>query len=256
MKKRAFEPIRRMLNENNSHDLPEKEMWILNKLLPKGSTVIDVGANIGYYCFYFEEISHCATIYAFEPIPSLYKNVKKWFPNIHLYPYAISDKNATAEIKIPYINKVKKETRAKLDDISEKDETGYKSIQIETKSLDHFLGTKLSELHLIKIDIEGHENAAIIGAKQLIEQFEPLIMVEIEARHHGGTINDSISLIHSLNYSITYFDLDLNRFVLVEKFNAEELQKESETNRHQYINNFICFKNGKTSIAELNSLVK
>jgi FkbM family methyltransferase len=42
----------------------------------------------------------------------------------------------------------------------------------------------------IKIDVEGHELAVINGATTLLTTQRPLLLIEIEARHHRLPRND------------------------------------------------------------------
>jgi FkbM family methyltransferase len=226
--------------------LPEKELLILYYLLNDNIVAVDIGANNGVYSYFFKEIKKANRVIAFEPLPHLYRKLKKWFGNIELYDCALSNKKTTTTIHIPIIKGKLYESRAKLDNIKEENEKGFENITIQTDTLDNVLAKlKLGSLDIIKIDIEGHELKAIEGGKKTISTFQPYLLVEIEARHHGGSIEDAISQISSLNYHAYFFNISNKRLEAYSEFNESKMQKMKDQNTFEYINNFIFFPDHK-----------
>lgn len=242
--------------QNDSKKLPpEKELLILQLFIDKSSVIIDIGANNGLYCYYFQDIIGAKEIYAFEPIPNLYLKLTKWFQDINFYPYAISDQILQSTLKIPYINNIKYDTRAKLDNLIEENETKYKEVEIQTNTLDNLFLSKLNSLDFIKIDIEGHELNAIIGAKELITKYHPVLMIEIEKRHHNTNFNKVIVTIESLGYDCYFFDLNLKKILPFKDFKFENHQNE-DLKHHNYINNFIFLPKNNYNLIELNNQIE
>lgn len=254
-KKRTFGSLEESIKKKEISKIPEKELLILDLFVDRSSTIIDVGANNGLYCYYFEEIIKVKNVFAFEPLPNLFKKLKKWFPNISIYQYAISNVKETTNIRIPYIGHVKYETRAKLDDLQEFNETKVKLLKIETTTLDTLFFNKNNSIDFIKIDIEGHESNAILGAKKLIEKDQPVLLVEIELRHHDNSIQPVIELIQNFDYQICFYDYYLNKLIDINHFQNEKNQNIQKACTYEYINNFICFHKSKFEIDSLNQLL-
>ena len=60
----------------------------------------------------------------------------------------------------------------------------FRRVNTKVGNLETFFREQnLSGLDYLKIDVEGNEEALLRGAWLLIEQFEPIIQIEIEKRH-------------------------------------------------------------------------
>jgi FkbM family methyltransferase len=254
-KNKAFAKIKHSLTKDSNENPLENELLILHLFLDKNSTIIDVGANNGLYCYYFQEVINCKKIIAFEPIPSLFKKLNIWFNNIDFFPYAISDINSITTLNIPYINDIKYETRAKLNSIKEKGETKVKKIQIETKTIDSIFLNKKNKIDFIKIDIEGHELSAIRGASELLKRDNPILMIEIEARHHLINFNSIISEINSIGYECFFFNKTEKELMPFSNFNLEIHQNLNSLEKI-YINNFLFFPINYDKISLINEKIK
>lgn len=252
-KKRFFSNLHKaFLNHKNIGLLPEKELLVLYFLLKEDHVAIDIGANNGAYCYFFKEIKKSKLVLAFEPLPNLFKKLKIWFKNIELYNLALSNKKEVAKIRIPIINDKLYESRAKLDNLKEENETGFKEIEIHIDTLDNiFMMSKLNQLDIIKIDIEGHELKAIEGALNTIKKFNPYLLVEIESRHHNNSIIEPINYICNLNYQAFYFNFKNKKIEPFSQYNVVEMQNNKNQNTFNYINNFLFFPINKVNEVEI-----
>ena len=78
----------------------------------------------------------------------------------------------------------------------------YKKVSIKMKKLDDI---KIENtIGFIKIDVEGHELEVIKGAKNHIDKYKPVLLVEIEKRHSRRNADESISYIERLGYKCFY----------------------------------------------------
>lgn len=163
---------------------PHMEL-LMRKIIKPGSTVIDVGANIGYDTVLLAElVGKTGTVHAFEPVvPLAYlvEQAKKVnnLGHVHVHNCALSNKQGYALIKIntvsPGISKFLKESEVNLYNT----EKPGRIVKVPTYVLDQFLGAKkLARLDYIKIDVEGAEPLVLEGAMQLIKQFHPKITWE------------------------------------------------------------------------------
>lgn len=213
----------------------EREMLVLNKIVPKDKPVFDIGANYGDYTYLLEKIVPANKIYAFEPIPDLYKRLKKVFPKSNIFDFALSNYEGIATFKIPYVNNKMLKSRGTLQlQIKEKNETSKTIIDVNTITLDKFLENhKLDAIGFIKIDVEGNELNVIKGGVNTIKKYKPTLMIEIEQRHHQEKITHILDMITDLNYSCYFVNKDLN----LTKLNVDPVSLQN--NNELYVNNFI-----------------
>jgi len=246
-KKRFFSNLHKAFESpDNIKLLPEKELLILYYLLKDDHVAIDVGANNGAYCYFFKDIKKAKRVLAFEPLPNLYKKLEIWFKNIELFNLALSNKKEKTKIHIPIINDKLYESRAKLDNLKEENENGFKEFEINIDTLDAVCKEhKVDQLDIIKIDIEGHELKAIEGAVNTIKKFNPYLLVEIESRHHSHNINEPVAFICNLNYSAYFFNFKTKQLHPFAEYNVAEMQNSKNQNTFNYINNFLFIPNDK-----------
>ncbi|MEQ8178413.1 MAG: FkbM family methyltransferase [Amphiplicatus sp.] len=76
---------------------------------------------------------------------------------------------------------------------------------VEIVSLDSFLaGRPLKSVDVIKLDIEGHELPALLGAKGLIDKYKPLLMIEVVndlVAGKGGALEELSTFLSSRGYA-------------------------------------------------------
>lgn len=221
----------------------EIEAKLLRAIDFKNSSMLDVGANVGFYSAALEDVFGPDHVYLFEPLPSLNKGLKDRFPKSRVFDLALSNATGRQKIRVPIIKGTLYDTRATLNDHQETGQTGAKEVEINLKPLDEIADTELSgPVGLIKIDVEGHELQVIEGAIKTIAKHHPLMLVEIEARHHQYPIEDIFRKIERLGYagyfvSIGEYELkpvalfDQSRDQNPEAFEAREFSK--------YLNNFF-----------------
>ncbi|MBU2564047.1 FkbM family methyltransferase [Patescibacteria group bacterium] len=141
------------------------ETKIIKSVIKKDNTVIDIGANIGYYTLLFAKlVGRNGKIIAFEPDPDnfflLKKNVEiNGYKNATLIQKAVSNKIGTTKL---YLHKNDKKQHSIYNSNNSR-----KSIEIESTRADNYINEKVD---LIKIDIEGAEGETIKGMKNLLKK--------------------------------------------------------------------------------------
>lgn len=116
------------------------------------------------------------------------------------------------------------------------------SLRIPKMRLDDY---ELGEVGFIKIDVEGHELAVLRGAQKTIRASMPNLLVEIEERHHTGTIEDVSTFLTGLGYE-GFFLLD-GEILSLTRFDKSVHQdpanvgswKEGWERHNVYVNNFF-----------------
>ena len=75
-----------------------------------------------------------------------------------------------------------------------------KKIKKSSTSKKQRRGLKNFDIGFIKVDVEGHEKEVIEGAKNLIIKSKPILLIEIEEKHSGRPIYETINAICKLGY--------------------------------------------------------
>ena len=141
--------------------------FIKTKINP-GDTVLDIGANIGYFTVLFSEwVGKKGKVFAFEPEERNYHLLKK---NIHiddcknvvLEQKAVSEKRGKLRL---FLNE---EHKGAHSFTSTKDNENF--IEVETVSLNGYFYRKGINVDFIKMDIEGAEPKALRGAEELFSR--------------------------------------------------------------------------------------
>ena len=162
----------------NSHRI-FNEMWIYECYNPKGfkikegDTVIDIGANCGYFSLYAATKNKTGKIYAFEPVAENFKILKKnvennQIKNIVLINKAVSNK--TGESKI-FINEDCDWSHSTFKNIA----GSKKNEKIKTISFKDFIkNNKIVHINFLKIDCEGSEYEIIYGIKDFLKNIDKI----------------------------------------------------------------------------------
>lgn len=170
-----------------------EETQIVKQILPRVDIVINVGANIGYYCCI--ALSQEKYVVAFEPIDLnlryLLRNIKanNWDSRAEVYPLALSNKVGVIEI-------YGAGTGASLVKGWAGTPEQYVRL-VPSTTLDNVLGVRFRDKKcLILVDIEGAEGLMLQGALSIIEMKpRPIWMVEISISEHqpkGISINPNL----------------------------------------------------------------
>ena len=178
---------------------------LVRKIVKPGMTVMDVGANLGYYTLIFaDQVGHSGKVIAFEPVKRYYKQLlwhveANGFDNcVKAFDYGLSDK--TQKVRIAFGNN----TSATLHWVSSDQLTGYEQIQLH--SLDKIVSQLMIErIDLIKIDIDGHEPFFFRGAKNVVLKHHPILLVEFAQLNLDRTNEDVRILkttIENLGYTL------------------------------------------------------
>lgn len=165
---------------------------LIQALARQGSTVIDVGANIGFFTLLASRsVGRAGRVLAFEPVAStctaLRTNVTlDGAVNIAVHELALSNANGTAEIhEGPGRNKG-------LSSLRPLDETSG-SRTVATAVFDD-LGLADQPISLVKIDVEGAEQLVLEGMLRTLAKHRPHLIVEITERFLAAFGHSATSL--------------------------------------------------------------
>ena len=139
------------------------ELELVKKLIKPGDTVIDIGANIGFYCRYLSEcVGVKGKVYAFEPDKLNFERLKantKNLNNVEVFNKAVASKSEILKLYTsPLLN---------VDHRTFPIEDASASYEVEAVSIDEFVSYSFS-VNFIKMDIQGFEYFALQGIQQTL----------------------------------------------------------------------------------------
>lgn len=195
----GFQPVARYHFERwtgrEERELPLAASWIR-----AGDVVVDVGANFGVYTHAFARRG--ATVHAFEPQPPCLSVLHAYAtgrPKVHVYDVALGAAEGHATLHVPKVGGRPMRGAASIAHGAADEER----VDVPVRSLDSY---GLTDVALMKIDVEGAELGVIRGAERTIRASHPILLVEIEQRHHSGPIADAFAAITALGYRGAFLD--------------------------------------------------
>lgn len=204
------------------YERAEFDMW--KRLVPRGATVADIGANIGWYCAHMAAIDREAHVVAFEPVPSSFNWLRKTIArnnlrNVVSEPLAISNRPGELDL---YVDPT-------IAGAASAHPTMYvqnsSAVRVKATTLDAYAALHGLRFDAIKLDVEGAELAALQGATQVLTEYRPMIFSEMLRRHaraFGYHPNDIIAMMNALNYTCLRISGDrLTPFVRMEEDTIE-----------------------------------
>lgn len=260
-KSKFFHTINTLNWKNIQSKNIENELLLLQYFLKKDDQFIDVGANLGQYLFVAERLIPANQIFGFEPHPNLAERLRKLFPEVHISQDALSNSGGKTQFKIPFFDNREIHTRGTLKtEHRETGETKSKLIDVNISTLNDYASNhQINNIALIKIDVEGAEFDVVSGASEIIKSQQPVLIIEIEQRHHKSNIADFIRQTEQeFGYTCYYFSAREQQFKSdILSRDITELQSADHHGKSRdFINNFIFVpKNGKHAkdIATINA---
>jgi FkbM family methyltransferase len=145
----------------NLHE-PVEENWI-GKLMGVGSApagvFVDVGAAIGYYCFLMHQLKPGFELHAYEPDVQnrarLVENLElNGTPTVHLHELGVAAQTGSASLM--------------GDGFGACVVPGRGGKQVQTTTVDAIVAALGKTVDLLKMDIQGGEGPALLGATQVL----------------------------------------------------------------------------------------
>jgi FkbM family methyltransferase len=146
---------------------------LFKQLIKTGMTVVDIGANIGYFTLLAASlVGEKGKVFAFEPEPSNYallvENIEvNGYKNIIPLQKAVS--NEAGKVKL-FVDTVTSGEHSLFKAAVERETKNFaEAITVDVVSLDEFLKDNECAIDVIKMDIQGAEMMALLGMAKTIE---------------------------------------------------------------------------------------
>lgn len=178
------------------------EIDFILKLIKENNTILDIGANIGWYSLKIAKNINNVEIMAFEPIPKTFEYLKKNIDLNHVstiktFNYGLSDEEK--DILLYYYPEGS--CNASAANLSRRKDVDKITCKLTT--IDKFAADKNISVDFIKCDVEGSELFVFNGAIKTIRKDKPIIFTELlrkwaaEFNYHP---NNVISLLKKNGY--------------------------------------------------------
>ena len=143
-----------------------------------GAHCLDIGANLGYYSLLMAHYAGAqGRVAAFEANPALLDRlqaqaVHNGFKHLEIVGKAVSDHCGQAAF---YISKDAGKSSLGAEYVRDQ----VRQVDVDVTSVDHFIQQAAwPRLDVVKIDIEGYDLLALLGAKISLAAFKPLVVFE------------------------------------------------------------------------------
>jgi FkbM family methyltransferase len=175
---------------------------------------VDVGANVGQHSIFMSRF--CACVQAFEP----YERVRRIFEekislnnisNINVNGLGLGERDEELEFFAP--TGWNSATGTFVADHDESNNRPFTNLRVVNGD-EYLTGLKLNKVDLIKIDVEGFERAVLIGLKNTLRKYRPIVFMEFSdsTRKTFSSYEELRSLLPE-NYSISKIVPDTSRHV-------------------------------------------
>jgi FkbM family methyltransferase len=142
------------------------ERQLVRRLLRPGMHAVDVGANIGYYMLLLAQaVGPGGTVSCFEPDPDnlveLERNVRlNGLASVRIHPAAVGAENTTVELRGGINGTV----------------SAGGELRVPLVRLDSAVTRPVD---FLKVDVEGYEGHVLAGARQILTQDRPNLLLEV-----------------------------------------------------------------------------
>jgi FkbM family methyltransferase len=167
----------------------ELRLW---RTLAEGSHFIaDIGANTGVYALAAAAVNPVARIVALEPVKQIYHklvaNIELNSFDIRAMQIAASDRDGEVEFFEPMSEH---SYSASVDPSWAAENPNYARVRVPAARLDSlFDELGWPRIDLVKIDVEKHEPAVLLGSSRRLGKDKPVLLIEILTKDVGEAVS-------------------------------------------------------------------
>lgn len=180
------------------NDKSFKYHYKVNELIHADYTVVDIGANLGYFSKNFARLTPKGRVICIEPIPKFYEVLKFFlskYKHLEIHNVALGSEEGYITMALPQSNgMIRTGLPHIVTDAKEANSQPTQEVKIIKGSL---LLNKLDRLDYIKCDVEGYEWNILQEIHPLLEKFNPYLQIEISPEN----MNHVIPYLKELGYS-------------------------------------------------------
>jgi FkbM family methyltransferase len=173
---------------------------VMRRVLTAQSSCIDIGAHGGEILRHIVGFAPAGRHVAFEPIPHLAATLRARFPGVAVHEVACAEHPGSAEFVLVENAPAYSGLRRRLYD---RPDVALRNIRVQVARVDDLVHHAVS---LIKVDVEGGEYHALLGAQRTVQAHRPVIIFEASARgggEYGVAPLDYTALFARLGYRLS-----------------------------------------------------
>lgn len=220
------------------------EIRFLCERLQSGQTAVDAGCFKGAYTYWMRQrVGPTGEVIAFEPQPRQVEYLRDIlatmrYDNVTVEAMGLSNEPGELELFVPA--KASGSGHGATFVVEKAAAAGNrKPVAVKVTTLDTYFAVRPRKPDFVKIDVEGHELAVLEGAREILAEHRPTILVECEARHRSDRdVQPVFDFLVSFGYEGSFFQRG-RRHPLAE-FDPERHQQHvrGEKLPADYVNNF------------------
>jgi len=192
--------------------------YMVKDIIESTDTVVDIGANLGYFSKTFSRLVSKGKLVSIEPVKPFF-DVLTYFigskPNVTIHNCALGNEEGTITMVMPESNGM---IRTGLPHIasSEEEKQAHKTHDVALLKGSELLGA-LDKINYIKCDIEGYEVVVFNEIKPVIEKQLPNVQIEI------GTENEEEMITYFTE--LGYIQYGIANFKIVKENTGSQIEQ-------------------------------
>jgi FkbM family methyltransferase len=174
----------------------------LKDFVPPGSTVVDVGANVGFFTFKFARwVGEQGIVIAIEPDFENFETLTTKITaaglerRVRLHQAAAAEQSGSVRLQ-----------RNELHPGDHRITFSAQGIMVPAVTVDDLIAEAGAQsVSLVKIDVQGAEMLVLEGAKRTLEQIRPALFVELDDRnlvHFGSSAHALVARLEQAGYQM------------------------------------------------------
>jgi FkbM family methyltransferase len=176
---------------------------LLRQHTPQGGYCLDIGANVGYYTLQFATwAGRTGKVAAFEANPHMVERLEQnvslnQFSHVEIVNKAVHRESGTMTF---YVSSSPGKSSVIAGHVAQPIET----LTVAATTVDEYVQTaQWQRLDAIKMDIEGNDCNALLGAAESLSRFRPFIAFEYWYNTPPEVSQPALDLLHELGYTLT-----------------------------------------------------
>jgi len=175
---------------------------VFERIVNPGSVVFDIGAHVGYWSLGLARLVGAAGhVVAFEPLPENHRRLmanialNEFEPAVHAVAAAVTDQDGPETLEVHGNTSM-----SRLVGVHGRVTEFRRALAVRGLTLDTFVfAEKNPHPEVIKMDIEGGEERAILGMRRVLAECRPILLIEL---HGPVAARSCASVLRSSSYQL------------------------------------------------------
>lgn len=215
-----------------------KYHYLIKDIIEPDYTIVDIGANLGYFSKSFSKLASNGRVISIEPVNPFYETLVHFLgnrKNVTIHNCALGQEEGTITMVMPESNGM---IRTGLPHIAESEEEKalHRTHEVKIRKGSQLLGG-LEKIDYIKCDIEGYERPVFEEMVNVIEKYKPIVQIELGKETEAFMINYFTDLGY-IQYGVAKFKVvreksgtqqEQGDFLFVPEEKAKEFEEKMKT---------------------------